>query len=70
MQLLEDKYPGWHPVIQMADVANDKNEDNQTRFNAAKEVAQYVTPKLKAMEMSVKAQEIKRILLEDADVTE
>jgi hypothetical protein len=50
IRMLQERYPGWHPVMQMADVANDEGADLQTRFNAAKEVAQYVTPKLKATE--------------------
>ena len=48
--LLEAKYPGYHPVIEMAGIANDDTNDLPTRFAAHKEVAQYVTPKLKAIE--------------------
>lgn len=48
--LLQAKYPDYHPVVEMAAIANDDNNDLQTRFNAHKEVAQYVTPKLKAVE--------------------
>jgi len=47
LQILDEKYPGWHPVVQMAGIANDESNDLLTRFNAAKEVAPYVTPKLK-----------------------
>ena len=50
--LLEAKYPGWHPVMQLADIANDEDAEDKMRFDAAKEVAQYVTPKLKAVEHS------------------
>ena len=50
--LLEAKYPGYHPVIEMAGIANNEENDLQTRFNAHKEVAQYVTPKLKALEVT------------------
>jgi len=51
LQILEEKYPGWHPVAQLADIANDIENDLKTRMDAAKEVAQYVTPKLKAIEI-------------------
>ena len=51
LQILEEKYPGWHPVAQLADIANDIENDLKTRMDAAKEVAQYVTPKLKAVEI-------------------
>ncbi len=50
--LLQAKYPGYHPVMEMAAIGNDPENDLQTRFNAHKEVAQYVTPKLKAVEHS------------------
>ena len=50
LKMLELRYPDYHPVIAMAEIANDKENDLPTRFNAHKEVAQYVTPKLKAVE--------------------
>ena len=50
--LLQAKYPGYSPVVSMADIANDMDNDLSTRFNAHKEVAQYVTPKLKALEVT------------------
>ncbi len=54
--LLEAKYPGYHPVVEMAAIANDQENDLQTRFNAHKEVAQYVTPKLKALEVQAEVE--------------
>ena len=51
--LLEAKYPGYHPVVEMAGIANDMDNDLSTRFQAHKEVAQYVTPKLKAVEVQM-----------------
>ena len=50
--LLQAKYPEYHPVVEMAAIANDKTQDIATRFAAHKEVAQYVTPKLKALEVT------------------
>jgi hypothetical protein len=52
MARLDAKFPGWHPVIQMAEIANDTTLEIDLRFNAAKEVAKYVTPQLKAVEVS------------------
>ena len=49
---LDAKFPGWHPVVQMAEIANDETLSVQDRFNAAKEVARYVTPQLKAVELT------------------
>ena len=53
--LLQDKYPGYHPVLAMADIAHDKTNDVALRASMHKEVAQYVTPKLKAVEVQLEA---------------
>lgn len=54
LQLIQQKFPGYHPVIAMAEIANSDDEtvDLNTRFQAHKEVAQYVEPKRKAVEHS------------------
>lgn len=39
----------------MAEIANDPEVDLNLRFNASKEVAQYVAPKLKNVEISADA---------------
>ena len=49
---LDAKFPGWHPVVQMAEIANDEAQPIEIRFGAAKEVAKYVTPQLKAVELT------------------
>ena len=51
-QLLEEKFPGWNPIVQMAAMANDESLPNEIRMSALKEVSQYVAPKRKAIEMS------------------
>ena len=54
--LLEEQFPGYSPVVEMARIANDQNNDLPTRFAAHKEVAQYITPKLKAVEVQLDGQ--------------
>ena len=50
LELLGEKYPNYHPVIALAEIAhNSKNE--VLRFQAHKEVAKYVSPQLKAIEV-------------------
>ena len=53
IQLLEETLPGYSPVIEMAKIAQDMNNDLSTRLSAHKEVAQYITPKLKAVEVQM-----------------
>lgn len=50
LEMLAAKFPDYHPVLAMAEIANDENNELKLRFDASKEVAQYVTPKLKSVE--------------------
>ena len=52
IKLLELKYPGYNPILEMAAIATDEENDLHTRFTAHKEIAQYIVPKLKAVEHS------------------
>lgn len=51
-QLLNDNFPGYHPVVAMAIIANDDGNDIDLKFQAHKEVAKYVCPQLKAVEVT------------------
>jgi len=42
----------YHPVTHLAQIANDKTTTMQIRQRAAIEVAQYISPRLKAIEHS------------------
>lgn len=57
LKRLEEAYPGYHPVMEMARLANDKDVDDNLRFNANKEVAQYIMPKLKALDITADVQQ-------------
>ena len=45
----------YHPVVEMARVAADETKEDSLRMTANKEVAQYVSPKLKQVENQVRA---------------
>lgn len=50
LELMNEKYPNYHPVIAMVKIAhNSKNE--VLRFQAHKEVAKYIAPQLKSVEV-------------------
>jgi len=51
---IAEKFPDYDPVMAMVALANDQSADPIMRFNASKEVAQYVHPKRKAIEHSGK----------------
>lgn len=50
IKMLELKYPGYDPICNMVEIAMNAELDINLRFNANKEVAQYIVPKLKAVE--------------------
>ncbi len=61
--MIQDRFPGWHPIMAMAEIANDTTEitengikkkkvDDNLRFQACKEVCKYIVPQLKAVELS------------------
>jgi beta-lactamase superfamily II metal-dependent hydrolase len=49
---MEEQFPGYHPVIQMAGISQDETVEIGHRIACAKEVAQYLYPKRKAVEHS------------------
>jgi len=51
LKLLQEKYPNYHPVLEMAKIAHDMDNDVTLRANMHKEVAQYVEAKQKAIEI-------------------
>lgn len=52
VERLATEFPGYHPVVAMAAIANDPAADPDMRFAAHREVAQYVEPKRKAVEVT------------------
>ena len=49
-ELLSSKYPHYHPIIALAEIANDLTQDVTIRLQANKEVAKYICPQLKSIE--------------------
>lgn len=54
IKLLENKYPNYHPVYELVDIALDMENEVSIRLQANKEVAGYIVPKLKAIELTGK----------------
>lgn len=50
--LLQKKFPNYDPVISMVEIANDKKVDMSLRLAAHKEIAKYLRPQLKAIELT------------------
>ena len=52
LDLINERFPGYHPVVSMADIANDESQTMELRASMHKEVSQYVEPKRKSVELS------------------
>lgn len=51
LTMLQDRYPNYHPLMAMAELANDEKTEDGIRFNCHKEIAKYVEPQLKSVEV-------------------
>lgn len=58
MARLKREFPNYHPVVELARIANDPENDVKTRADAHKEVAKYVTPQLKAVDVTHKGSNV------------
>ena len=52
-ELLNEHYPGYNPVVQMAGIAQDETVEMVHRVQCAKEIAGYIFPKLKSIESNI-----------------
>ena len=57
LEMLQKEFRQYHPVIAMAKMAHETNVEDNIRFNCHKEIARYIEPQLKSVEVkgSVKA---------------
>tara|TARA_R100000700_G_C3124147_1_gene111956 strand:+ start:559 stop:849 length:291 start_codon:yes stop_codon:yes gene_type:complete len=53
VDLLNEHYPGYNPVVQMAGIAQDETVEMVHRVQCAKEIAGYIFPKLKSIESNI-----------------
>ena len=54
LDLIQERFPGYHPIVAMAEVAHDEEANLALKFQAHKEIAQYVTPKLQSTQFTVR----------------
>lgn len=53
LQLMHTKYPGYHPLMSILEIAMDENveQDYRLRLDCHKTIANYVAPTLKSLEV-------------------
>ncbi len=52
-EMLAQKFPGYHPIMALAEIANDSKNEIQLRFQANKEIAKYICPQLKSVDLGL-----------------
>lgn len=62
-ELLGNRYPAYHPVLALAEIANDPGNDVTIRLQANKEVAKYICPQLKSIEVKEQAEEVRIVVV-------
>ena len=74
LAVVRAKYPGYHPVLSMVDIAHNTEASLELQFNCHKTVAKYIEPELKSVEVKGELREIKTVTVslfsEDAEVIE
>jgi hypothetical protein len=50
IEMLRDKYPDYHPVIALAEIAHTSKSE-VLRYKAHREVAKYICPQLRSIEV-------------------
>lgn len=55
------KYPNYHPIMAMVDIAHDTNASLELQFNCHKTVAKYIEPELKSIEVKGEIRETKQV---------
>jgi len=52
IDMIQEKFPEYHPLLAMAEIANDDKSDKNLQLQASKEVAKYIVPQLKSVDHS------------------
>lgn len=65
LEMLQERYPGYHPLLAIAEIAHEKSSDDvQLQFNCHKTIAEYVLPKLRAVEHSGSVENQRRVIVQ------
>lgn len=53
IDMIQEKYPDYHPLLALAEIANDEKSDKNLKLQASKEVCKYIVPQLKSIDHSI-----------------
>lgn len=73
LDAIRERFPGYHPLVSIAEIAHNDSADLELRFQCHKTIAKYIEPELKSIEVKSDNQTrslLKVSLFEDADVSD
>ena len=62
-ELIAQKYPTYHPILSLVEIAQDTSNEVSLRLQANKEVAKYVCPQLKSIEIKEYQEETRIVVV-------
>ena len=52
MAMIQERYPGYHPILHCADIAHDHEASVVTQLDAVKVMLKYTTPDVRSIDVS------------------
>lgn len=54
LDMIQDRYPGYHPILHAADIAHDPDASITVQMDAVKVMLKYTTPDIRSIDVSHK----------------
>lgn len=51
LEMIQTRFPGYHPLMSLAEMAHRQNISPEIEFQCHKTIAEFITPKLKSVEI-------------------
>lgn len=63
LAMIQDRHPGYHPLLSIAEIANDMDEDVRVRLSCHQTIVKYVESELKSVEVTAEIVEERRVIV-------
>lgn len=70
LELIQEKYPNYHPILSLAEIATDEDNDIKVRLDASKVILPYIEAQLKSIEIKGDGDSefgVLRVILEESE---
>lgn len=63
LQMIRQKYPGYHPLMAIAEIAHEPEQDPKVRLDCHKTIAKYVAPELRSIDVKGEVTSTRRVIV-------